>query len=121
MGDGVLAYFGYPRAEEHDPERAVRAGLMLVEAVAGLDTAAGAPLQARVGIATGLVVVGDLIGEGEARERGVVGETPNLAARLQALAAPGTVVIAPVYGWFTEGFCRKDLKEAKALLEEPAT
>jgi class 3 adenylate cyclase len=59
MGDGVLAYFGYPRAEEHDPERAVRAGLMLVEAVAGLDTAAGAPLQARVGIATGLVVVGD--------------------------------------------------------------
>jgi class 3 adenylate cyclase len=94
MGDGVLAYFGYPRADEHDPERAVRAGLALVEAVAGLDTAAGAPLQVRVGIATGLVVVGDLIGEGEARERGVVGETPNLAARLQSLAQPGTVVIA---------------------------
>jgi class 3 adenylate cyclase len=94
MGDGVLAYFGYPRADEHDAERAVRAGLALVEAVARLDTAAGEALQVRVGIATGLVVVGDLIGEGEARERGVVGETPNLAARLQALAEPGTVVIA---------------------------
>jgi class 3 adenylate cyclase/tetratricopeptide (TPR) repeat protein len=93
LGDGVLAYFGYPRADEHDAERAVRAGLALVEAVARLDTNAGA-LQVRVGIATGLVVVGDLIGEGEARERGVVGETPNLAARLQALAAAGTVVIA---------------------------
>jgi tetratricopeptide (TPR) repeat protein len=95
MGDGVLAYFGYPRADEHDAERAVRAGLALVEATAGLDTAAGAPLQVRVGIATGLVVVGDLIGEGAAQEQAVVGETPNLAARLQALAAPGTVVIAP--------------------------
>jgi class 3 adenylate cyclase len=95
MGDGVLAYFGYPRADEHDPERAVRAGLTLVDAVAGLDTAAGAPLQARVGIATGLVVVGDLIGAGAAQEKAVVGETPNLAARLQALAEPGTVVIGP--------------------------
>ncbi len=95
MGDGVLAYFGYPRADEHDAERAVRAGLALVAAVAGLDTAAGAPLQVRVGIATGLVVVGDLIGEGAAQEQAVVGETPNLAARLQALAEPGTVVIAP--------------------------
>jgi class 3 adenylate cyclase len=95
MGDGVLAYFGYPRADEHDAERAVRAGLALAEAAAGLDTAAEMRLQVRVGIATGLVVVGDLIGEGEARERGLVGETPNLAARLQALAAPGTVVIAP--------------------------
>jgi predicted ATPase len=95
MGDGVLAYFGYPRADEHDAERAVRAGLALVEAVAGLDTPAETPLQVRVGIATGLVVVGDLIGEGEARERGIVGETPNLAARLQALAEPGTVVIGP--------------------------
>jgi len=95
MGDGVLAYFGYPRADEHDAERAVRAGLALVEAVAELDAAAGARLQARVGIATGLVVVGDLIGRGAAQEQAVVGETPNLAARLQALAAPGTVVIAP--------------------------
>jgi class 3 adenylate cyclase len=93
MGDGVLAYFGYPRADEHVAERAVRVGLALVEAVAALDTAAGERLQARVGIATGLVVVGDLIGEGAAQEQAVVGETPNLAARLQALAAPGTVVI----------------------------
>src|SRR5262245_4320711 len=95
MGDGVLAYFGYPRADEHDAERAVRAGLQLVEAVAGLDTAAETRLQVRVGIATGLVVVGDLIGQGAAQEQAVVGETPNLAARLQALAAPGMVVIAP--------------------------
>jgi class 3 adenylate cyclase/tetratricopeptide (TPR) repeat protein len=95
MGDGVLAYFGYPRADEHDAERAVRAGLALVETVTGLDTAARAPLQVRIGIATGLVVVGDLIGQGAAQEQAVVGETPNLAARLQALAAPETVVIAP--------------------------
>jgi class 3 adenylate cyclase len=95
MGDGVLAYFGYPRADEHDAERAVRAGLGLVEAVAGLDTAADLRLQVRVGIATGLVVVGDLIGEGAAQEQVVFGETPNLAARLQALAEPGTVVIGP--------------------------
>ena len=95
MGDGVLAYFGYPRADEHDAERAVRAALKLVEKVAGLDTVAAVPLQVRVGIATGLVVVGDLIGQGAAQEQAVVGETPNLAARLQALAGPGTVVIAP--------------------------
>jgi class 3 adenylate cyclase len=93
MGDGVLAYFGYPRADEHDAERAVRAGLALLEAVPRLDTA-GPRLRVRVGIATGLVVVGDLIGEGAAREQAVVGETPNLAARLQAMAAPGQVVIA---------------------------
>ena len=95
MGDGVLAYFGYPRADEHDAERAVRTALKLVEKVAGLDTVAAAPLQVRVGIATGLVVVGDLIGQGASQEQAVVGETPNLAARLQALAEPGTVVIAP--------------------------
>jgi class 3 adenylate cyclase len=94
MGDGVLAYFGYPQAHEHDAERAVQAGLALVEAVPKLATAAGSPLQVRVGIATGLVVVGDLIGAGAAQEQAVVGETPNLAARLQALAEPGAVVIA---------------------------
>ena len=94
MGDGVLIYFGYPHAHEHDAEGAVRAGLVLVEAVPKLTTAAGMPLQVRVGIATGLVVVGDLIGSGEAQERGIVGETPNLAARLQGIAAPNTVVIA---------------------------
>jgi class 3 adenylate cyclase/predicted ATPase len=94
MGDGVLAYFGYPHAHEHDAESAVRAGLALVEAVAKLVTNVGPPLQVRVGVATGLVVVGDLIGAGAAQEQAVVGETPNLAARLQALAEPGTVVIA---------------------------
>jgi class 3 adenylate cyclase/predicted ATPase len=93
MGDGVLVYFGYPRAHEDDAERAVRAGLGLIDAVARLDVKS-AKLQARVGIATGLVVVGDLIGEGSAQEQSVVGETPNLAARLQALAEPDSVVIA---------------------------
>jgi class 3 adenylate cyclase len=94
MGDGVLAYFGYPQAHEHDAERAVRAGLAIVEAAPKLKTVAGAPLQVRVGIATGLVVVGDLLGAGAALEQAVVGETPNLAARLQAIAEPDTVVIA---------------------------
>jgi class 3 adenylate cyclase len=94
MGEGLLAYFGYPQAHEHDAERAVQAGLALAEAMPKLKTAAGVPLQVRVGIATGLVVVGDLIGSGEAQERGIVGETPNLAARLQALAEPNMVVIA---------------------------
>jgi class 3 adenylate cyclase/tetratricopeptide (TPR) repeat protein len=93
MGDGVLIYFGYPQAHEDDPERAVRAGLALIEAVPALS--APEPIQVRIGIGTGLVVVGDLIGSGEAQERGVVGETPNLAARLQAMAAPGTIVIGP--------------------------
>ena len=92
MGDGVLVYFGYPQAHEDDAERAVRAGLELVAAVSDLKT--HAPLQTRVGIATGLVVVGDLIGSGEAQERGIVGETPNLAARLQGIAEPNSVVIA---------------------------
>ena len=93
MGDGVLVYFGYPGAHEDDPERAVRAGLALVAAVPRL-AAAGSPLQVRIGIATGLVVVGDLIGEGAAQEQAVVGETPNLAARLQVLADPGALVIS---------------------------
>jgi class 3 adenylate cyclase len=78
MGDGILAYFGYPQAHEHDAERAVRAGLSLLEAVPGVKTATGDPLQLRIGIATGLVVVGDLIGEGFAQERPAVGETPTL-------------------------------------------
>jgi class 3 adenylate cyclase/tetratricopeptide (TPR) repeat protein len=92
MGDGVLVYFGYPQAHEHDAERAVRAGLELIKTVDGLKSSA--PLQARVGIATGLVVVGDLIGSGAAQEQAVIGETPNLAARLQGIAEPNTVVIA---------------------------
>src|SRR3984957_12550438 len=81
MGDGVLVYFGYPHAHEDDAERAVRAGLELVAAVSALQTQV--PLQTRVGIATGLVVVGDLIGSGSSQEQAIVGETPNLAARLQ--------------------------------------
>jgi class 3 adenylate cyclase len=92
MGDGVLVYFGYPQAHEDDAERAVRAGLALSEQVARLET--NARLEARIGIATGLVVVGDLIGTGESQERGVVGETPNLAARLQGMAPPNGVLIA---------------------------
>jgi class 3 adenylate cyclase len=92
MGDGVLIYFGYPEAHEDDPERAVRAGLAVVDAVGRLS--APERLNVRLGIASGLVVVGELIGAGAAQERGVVGETPNLAARLQALAQPGTLVIA---------------------------
>src|SRR5208337_1159861 len=92
MGDGVLIYFGYPEAHEDDAERAVRAGLELIAAVSALK--APTPLQTRVGIATGIVVVGDLIGSGEAQERGIVGETPNLAARLQGIAEPNMVVIA---------------------------
>ena len=94
MGDGVLAYFGYPQAHEDDAEQATRAGLALVEAVAGVQTDIGTELHVRVGIATGTVVVGDLIGEDAAREEAVVGETPNLAARLQAQAEPDTVLIA---------------------------
>src|SRR6202023_273770 len=92
MGDGVLVYFGYPRAHEDDAERAVRAGLGIVDAVGRVDVKS-VKLQTRVGIATGLVVVGDLIGQGSAQEQSVVGETPNLAARLQTLAEPDSVVI----------------------------
>jgi class 3 adenylate cyclase len=92
MGDGVLIYFGYPQAHEDDAERAVRAGLELVAAVSALKT--HAPLQTRVGIATGLVVVGDLIGSGASQEQAIVGETPNLAARLQGIAEPNSVAIA---------------------------
>jgi class 3 adenylate cyclase len=92
MGDGVLVYFGYPQAHEDDAERAVRAGLELVAAVTDLKTHAA--LRTRVGIATGLVVVGDLIGSGASQEQAIVGETPNLAARLQGIAEPNSVVIA---------------------------
>jgi class 3 adenylate cyclase/predicted ATPase/ABC-type transport system involved in cytochrome c biogenesis ATPase subunit len=93
-GDGILAYFGYPRAHEDDAERAVRAGIEIIAALAQLKTPAAQPLAARIGLATGLVVVGGLSGEGGAREHVVVGDTPNIAARLQALAEPGSIVIA---------------------------
>ena len=92
MGDGVLVYFGYPEAHEADAQNAVRAGLALIDAIGAL--AIGGKHQVRIGIATGLVVVGELVGTGEAQERNVVGETPNLAARLQSAATPNTVVIA---------------------------
>jgi class 3 adenylate cyclase/tetratricopeptide (TPR) repeat protein len=93
-GDGILAYFGHPRAHEDDAERTVRAGLDIIAAVAELETPAAEPLAVRIGIATGLVVVGDLSSESALWERAVVGDTPNLAARLQAVAEPGTIVIA---------------------------
>jgi class 3 adenylate cyclase/tetratricopeptide (TPR) repeat protein len=95
MGDGALVYFGYPRALEHDAERAVRAGLTLAEAATAIE-AAKTTLRVRVGVATGLVVVGDLLGTGPAQERTVVGETPNLAARLQSLAEPDAVLVCPM-------------------------
>src|SRR5437016_1653457 len=93
MGGGVLVYFGFPQAHEDDAEQAVRAGLGAIDAVSRLEVKS-VMLQARVGIATGLVIVGDLIGHGSAQEQSVVGETPNLAARLQTLAEPDAVVIA---------------------------
>src|ERR1044072_9232943 len=93
MGDGVLVYFDYPQAHEHDAERAVRAGLKRVAKVAGMKSPPSVRLQLRVGIATGLAVVGDLVGSGEAQERGIVGETPNVAARLQVFADPDAVVV----------------------------
>ena len=94
MGDGMLVYFGYPVAHEDDAERAVRAGLGIIEAVASLDLSYEVELSVRVGIATGLVVAGDIIGEGASEERSVLGETPNLAARLQGIAPPGGVIIS---------------------------
>jgi predicted ATPase/class 3 adenylate cyclase len=103
MGDGVLAYFGYPQAHEDDAEQATHAGLALIDAVVNLRTDIKAELQVRVGIATGMVVVGDLIGEGAAKEQAVIGETPNLAARLQAFAEPGTVLICESTHRLTDG------------------
>src|SRR2546422_126972 len=93
-GDGILAYFGYPIAHEDDAERTVRAGLDIIAAVARLETRAAEPLAVRIGIATGVVVIGDLSREGALREHAVVGEAPNLATRLQTLAEPGTIVVA---------------------------
>ncbi len=94
MGDGVLAYFGYPQAHEDSTERAVRAGLAIIDAVRAIERPDRAPLETRVGIATGLVVVGEIIGSGSAREKSIVGETPNLAARLQAIAEPNCVLVS---------------------------
>ena len=94
MGDGVLAYFGFPRAFEDAAERAVRAALGILAEVGGIELPDRTRVQARIGIATGLVVVGEIIGTGIAQERTIVGETPNLAARLQALAGPDTILVS---------------------------
>ena len=110
MGDGVLAYFGYPRAQEDDAEQAVRAALALVDAVANLRTNGDASLQVRIGIATGTVVVSELLIDKARAEQAVFGETPNLAARLQTLAEPGTVLICPSTRRLTGGhFDYRDL------------
>ena len=104
LGDGILAYFSYPEAHEDDAEQAVRAGLAIVDAVSRLaPNSLGGPSQVRIGIATGTVVVGDLLVSGMSKEQSVVGETPNLAARLQTLAEPGTVMICPNTRRLTEG------------------
>jgi len=103
MGDGLLAYFGYPRARENEAEWALRAGLAILDGVAALPRPGGQNLSARLGVATGLVVVGDLLGAGDAREQTVIGETPNLAARFQALAQPGEMICGTVTRRLTGG------------------
>jgi class 3 adenylate cyclase len=115
MGDGVLVYFGYPEAHEDDAELAVRAGLDLIAAVGELKTHAA--LQTRVGIATGLVVVGDLIGSGASQEQAIVGETPNLAARLQGVAEPNSVVIADSTRKLVGSFFELQDLEAQDIIE----
>ncbi len=121
FGDGVLAYFGFPHAHEDDAARAVHAALEITEVVAGLQTRASEKLAVRVGIATGLVVVGDLVGQGSAQEQAVVGDTPNLAARLQSLAEAGGVVVgAPTRRLLGDHFRLRDLgKHAVKGLAEP--
>lgn len=123
MGDGVLAYFGYPKAHEDDAEQAIRAGLAIIEAVAALHASPGRALQTRVGIASGMVVVGDLIGKGGAQEQAAFGETPNLAAHLQGVAEPGTIIVCPSTHGLTEGYF--DFREMDPVkvkgLPEPIT
>ena len=110
MGDGVLAYFGWPTAHEDEAERAIRVGLAIVSSVARLQNLQQVELAARVGIATGLVVVGDLIGEGAAQEEAVVGDTPNLANRLQALAGSGEITVSEqTYRLAQDAFSFRDL------------
>jgi class 3 adenylate cyclase len=121
MGDGLLAYFGYPSAHEDDPERAVRAGLEVVQTVSAVSTSSDIVLRVRVGIATGRVVAGDIVGEGASEERAVLGETPNLTARLQSLAAPNSVVIAQATKRLVEGRFDLDALKPQRLkgLSEP--
>ena len=115
MGDGMLVYFGYPVAHEDDAERAVRAGLGIIEEVASLDLSYEVDLAVRVGIATGLVVAGDIVGEGASEERTVLGETPNLAARLQGVAPPGDVIIAGTTRRLVEGRIEVEALEPVSL------
>ena len=115
MGDGMLVYFGYPVAHEDDAERAVRAGLGIIEEVASLDLPYEVELSVRVGIATGLVVAGDIIGEGASEERSVLGETPNLAARLQGIAPPGGVIISDSTRQLVEGRVEVEALEPVSL------
>jgi class 3 adenylate cyclase len=115
MGDGVLIYFGYPQAHENDAERVIMAALKLVSAVTALQPRSTVELACRVGIATGLVVVGDLVGSGEAQERGVVAETPNLADRLQSLADPGAVMISERTRRLVEGRGASAIGKLKTL------
>ena len=115
LGDGVLAYFGFPVAHEDDAERAVRAGLDLVREVAKLTTDDGRHLSARIGIATGLVIVGELIGDGASLEEAVIGETPNLAARLQALAKPGNIALSPLTRELVNGLFELESEGAQNL------
>ncbi len=118
LGDGVLAYFGYPAAHEDDAERAVRAGLAILDVVGTLQAAPGVTLQARIGIASGVVVVGDLGREGVTQENAAIGETTNLAARLQSLAEPNTMVIGPAdasVGRSTVRIPRSRLTDAKGI------
>ena len=103
MGDGLLVYFGYPAAREDDAERAILTGLHIVEGLAGRNATGGEKLEVRIGIATGLVVAGDIVGEGASEEHAVLGETPNLAARFQGLAEPGTIVIGAATRRLAEG------------------
>src|SRR5262249_12531819 len=124
VGDGILAYFGYPIAHEGEADRAVRAGLAVVEAVAGLGAIAvrekAVDLAVRVGIATGFVVVGDIVGEGVLDRDAVVGNAPNLAARLQSVAAPNTVVVSTVTKRFAGSFNFAALGEKKFKgIDEP--
>ncbi len=123
MGDGLLIYFGYPQAHEDDAERAVRTGLGIVEAVRGLTPHPGLSLSVRVGIATGLVVAGDIIGEGAAEERAVLGKTPNLAARLKGIAEPDSVVISAGTQQLVEGlFVYDELGQLRLKgISEPVT
>ena len=119
MGDGVLAYFGYPRAHEDDAERAVRAGLEIADAIGKLETPAKEKLAVRVGIATGLVVVGDQVGQGSAQEQAVVGDPPNLAARLQNLASPEASLSQDQPGacWVHSSNCETGPPPGKGLAE----